>query len=463
MQKNNYDELLSLIKTKSGEELKDYFGDYHESDIADVLEKLEPEERLRIYKCLGKEYIAEIFTFYNDKPKYINELDSEYAADILELMDSDEAFEILDELPDEEKTSILTLMDEESKKNVRKIFKYEDDEIGSYLTDNFIVIKATSSISAAMKQMIASAGEHDNIFTIFAVDDDNKYVGAIDLKDLIISRKDANLDDLIMRSYPSFYGDQKMEDCIDLLKDYNEDLIPILNRNNMIDGAITIQSVMDASEEEMEKDYAMLGGLSEDDDIDESIFSSIKKRIPWLIILLFLGIIVSSVIGVFEAVIATLPVVVFFQSMILDMAGNAGTQSLAVTIRNIGDEGFINDRKKRRRGILKEIKLGLLNGLIIGTIAFIFVFIYLIITKKEISSGLGFNIIETLKVSGIISFSMFISITISSMIGTLFPLFLEKIHIDPAVASGPFITTINDIVSVAIYYGLIYIFFILLL
>ncbi|MGM9970027.1 MAG: magnesium transporter, partial [Anaeroplasma sp.] len=354
-------------------------------------------------------------------------------------------------------------MDEESKKNVRKIFKYEDDEIGSYLTDNFIVIKATSSISAAMKQMIASAGEHDNIFTLFAVDDDNKYVGAIDLKDLIISRKDANLDDLIMRSYPSFYGDQKMEDCIDLLKDYNEDLIPILNRNNMIDGAITIQSVMDASEEEMEKDYAMLGGLSEDDDIDESIFSSIKKRIPWLIILLFLGIIVSSVIGVFEAVIATLPVVVFFQSMILDMAGNAGTQSLAVTIRNIGDEGFINDRKKRRRGILKEIKLGLLNGLIIGTIAFIFVFIYLIITKKEISSGLGFNITETLKVSGIISFSMFISITISSMIGTLFPLFLEKIHIDPAVASGPFITTINDIVSVAIYYGLIYIFFILLL
>lgn len=144
--------------------------------------------------------------------------------------------------------------------------------------------------------------------------------------------------------------------------------------------------------------------------------------------------------------------------MILDMAGNAGTQSLAVTIRNISDEAFLNDKKKIRKGIFKELKLGTVNGLLIGAVAFIFVIVYLFITKKEIVTSLGFNILETLKISSIIGVSMLISIMVSSMIGTLFPLFLEKINIDPAVASGPFITTINDIVAVTVYYGLIYIF-----
>ena len=144
--------------------------------------------------------------------------------------------------------------------------------------------------------------------------------------------------------------------------------------------------------------------------------------------------------------------------MILDMAGNAGTQSLAVKIRNISDEAFLNDKKKNRKGIFKELKLGIVNGLLIGAVAFIFVLVYLFITKKEIVTSLGFNILETLKVSSIIGVSMLISIMVSSMIGTLFPLFLEKINIDPTVASGTFITTINDIVAVTVYYGLIYIF-----
>ena len=249
-----------------------------------------------------------------------------------------------------------------------------------------------------------------------------------------------------------------MSECISKLKDYSENSIPVLNRSHKIVGVITSDIVIDATEEEMAEDYAKLGGLSEEEDIDESIFKSVKKRVPWLIILLFLGFIVSNVTGSFETVIATLPVVVFFQSTILDMAGNVGTQSLAVTIRNLTDD---ESRKKINKGIFKEIKVGFLNGLCIGIIAFILVIAYLAIKQQEITPGNGYSFLASMKISGIISFALLCAMTISNLIGTLFPLLLHKIHVDPAVASGPFITTVNDIIAVVIYYGLVYLFFIL--
>ena len=202
----------------------------------------------------------------------------------------------------------------------------------------------------------------------------------------------------------------------------------------------------------MEDDYAKLGGLSEAEELDESIFTSVKKRIPWLILLLFLGFVVSTVTGIFESVIAVIPVVVFFQSMILDMAGNVGTQSLAVTIRSLSQTDDPNEKKKHRVGIT--------NALIVSIIAFIFIFVYLSIKQQTIVSE-TFNIFEALKVTSIISGSLLVAMTLSSLIGTVFPIFLNAIHIDPAVASGPFITTINDIIAIIIYYGLVYLLFIL--
>ncbi len=462
MQNDFYQEIKALILDKniSNLELLNQLENYHDSDIADVLEDLTKEERLNLYQKIGIEKTSDIFEFYENVEEYIDELEPEFAADIVERMDSDDAVEILNELEEEDKEEIIKLMEPESKKEVLKLDKYEEDVIGSYMSDNYILIDSNQTIKEAMSTLVKMAGIHDNISTLYVEDENKKFFGAISLNDLIVARKDDKLIDLVMTSYPSFYDDELIDECIEKLKDYAEDSIPVLNRNNEIIGVITSDNVIDATEDVMEDDYAKLGGLSEAEELDESIFTSVKKRIPWLILLLFLGFVVSTVTGIFESVIAVIPVVVFFQSMILDMAGNVGTQSLAVTIRSLSQTDDPNEKKKHRKTIFKELRVGITNALIISIISFVFILVYLSIKQQTIVSD-TFNIFEALKVTSIISGSLLVAMTLSSLIGTVFPIFLNAIHIDPAVASGPFITTINDIIAIIIYYGLVYLLFIL--
>lgn len=464
MQKIYQGELLQIIQSDfSGQELRERLDNYHCSDVADALEQVTTEKRLYIYSVIGLSHTAEIFSFYENVEDYIKELSSEYAAELLECMHSDEAVDVLNELDEGHKNQLIDLMDEEAQESVKRIDSYGEEMIGSYMTDNYISILATSSVKTATAQMIREAGEHDNIFTLYVVNDSNQYVGAVALKDLITSRKDDDFTQLIMTSYPFFYDDELMSECIDKLKDYGETSIPVLNRNHEIVGVVTSDNIIEATEDEFEEDYAKFGGLTEEEEPEEPIRLSIKKRIPWLIVLLFMGLIVSSVIGGFEAVIATLPVIVFFQSMILGMAGNVGTQSLAVTIRNLSDGNSDEEKKRQRKGIFKELRIGFINGILIGAISFAVVIAYLTVTKQEIIAGNGFVFADTLLVGGIIAVSMLIAITLSSFIGTAFPILLTKMHVDPAVASGPFITTINDIVAVVVYYGLTFLLFMVLL
>lgn len=458
--KRLYEEIKDVILNLPDDKILEELKKYHTKDIAEVVEALTEHQRKKVYNLLGIEKTAEIMEFYDNVEEYIEELSLKETANILEQMDTSLALEILNELDSKEKTEIINLFDNEVKESIQKLDSYDKSFIGSYMSDNYILIKDSDSISQAMTSMISQAGEKDNIFTLFVVDKDNKYVGAIYLKDLIVSRKEDELSKLIKTSYPSFYDKDIMEECMNKIREYEENLIPVLTYNMEIVGVITTDTILDMVEKELEDDYAKLGGLSKSEGLDESIVQSIKKRVPWLFILLFLGFIVSSVIGIFENVIAILPVIVFFQSMILDMAGNVGTQSLAVTIRNITEEDFKKDKDKQKKSILKELKIGFLNGIFIGMIALIFVLLYLAITQKEIYVGAGYVFKDTFIVALIIGFSMLCAITLSSLIGTLFPLILIKLKIDPAVASGPFITTLNDIIAIIVYYGLTYWFFI---
>ena len=354
-------------------------------------------------------------------------------------------------------------MEEDAQESIKKIDSYSEEMLGSYMTDNYISILNTPSIKTAMAEMIRKAGECDNIFTLYVINNDNQYIGAVTLKDLITSRKEDDFTRLIMTSYPFFYDDELMSKCIDRMKDYGESSLPVLNRKHEIVGVVTSDDIIEATEDEFEEDYAKFGGLTEEETVEEPVRLSIKKRIPWLIVLLFLGLLVSSVIGVFEAVIATIPVIVFFQSMILDMAGNVGTQSLAVTIRNLWDNPSEEEKKRQRKSVFKELKIGFINGILIGAISFVVVLAYLAITQQEIITGNGYLFTDTLLVGGIIGVSMLVALTLSSVVGTVFPILLSKMRIDPAVASGPFITTINDIVSVIVYYGLTFLLFMVIL
>lgn len=455
--------ILKIIADRNNQELIEMLENYHESDIADVLEELSEEERILMYKILGIEKTSEIVAYYENVEEYINEIKPELAADIIELMDSDDAVDVLNELEEEDKQRIIDLMEDDAKGFVELIEGYDEELVGSYISDNFITIPLNSTIKSAMTHMVKMAGEHDNIYVLYVVDNENKFVGAVELKDLIVSRSTDSFEDLIMHGYPSFYDTDIMSECLEKIKDYSETSIPVLNKNKEIVGVLTTDSLIEATTDEFEEDYAKFGGLTEEEDIDESVFSSIKKRIPWLVVLLFLGLLVSSVIGIFESVIVAIPIIVFFQSMILGMAGNVGTQSLAVTIRNISNESLAEDKKKQLKSIFKELRIGFINGFIIGIVSFLFVLAYLAITKSEVHIGAGYVFTDSLLVSGIIGTSMLISITLASVIGTCFPLLLTKLKIDPAVASGPFITTLNDVIAVLVYYGLTFLLFMVLI
>ena len=450
VQKPNYvEELLEILRSSlAADELQDQISDYHESDIADAFEQLTEEERKRLYPLLGPEWIAEIFTYIEDPDEYLKELDLGQAAQVLSYMDSDDAVDVLDELDDTTQEKLVGMMDEESSHDIKMLQSYEDDEVGSLMTTNFIVIHENLTIRQAMRELIRQAGENDNISTVYVIDKNDQFYGAIDLKDLIIAREKDALEDIISTSYPYVTDHEKIDDCIEQIKDYAEDSIPVLTEDKQLIGVITAQDLVEVVDDAMGEDYAKVAGLTAEEDLEETTTESMKKRLPWLVILLFLGLAVSTVVGVFETVVAVLPIVMCFQSLILDMAGNVGTQSLAVTIRVLMDENLTAGEKVGL--VFKEMKVGFFNGLFLGIMAFIFIGLYIWLLK-------GNPVVHAFVISGCVGFSLMAAMVISSLVGTLIPMFFHKIKIDPAVASGPLITTVNDLVAVVIYYGLVWI------
>ena len=442
-------EMVDIIRSDMPlEEKRERLADYHYNDIASVLERLTPDERRRLYRLMGAEEVSEIFAYLDDASKYLEELSVDTAADIVELMDADDAVDILEDLDEEQKEAIIEHMDEEARADVRMIQSYDDDEIGSKMTTNYIVITRGLSVKKAMKSLINQAAENDNLSTIYVEDKEGKFYGAITLQDLIIAREGADLDELISTSYPYVYDHESVSDCIEELKDYSEDSIPVLDGERKILGVITSQDLVEVVDEEMGEDFVKLAGLTDEEDLNETLFESMKKRVPWLITLMVLGLVVSTVVGVFEPVVSQLTVVVAFQSLILGMAGNVGTQSLAVTIRVLTDETL--NAKQKFSLVIKEARVGICTGALLGTVALIFVGLYIMLGK-------GKPPVFSFLVSGCIGISMVVAMLVSSLTGTLIPMFFKKIKVDPAVASGPLITTVNDLVAVVSYYGLVWI------
>lgn len=306
----------------------------------------------------------------------------------------------------------------------RKIYEYSKDHLlfdtmhAVSMTTNYICIHENLNIRQAMSELVRQAGENDNISTIYVVDDKEIFCGAIDLKDLLVAREYENLDDLIVRSYPYVLDHENIGDCIEQIKEYAEDSIPVLSSDGKIVGSITSSDIVEVVDDEMGDDYAKLAGLTAEEDLHETTVQSMKKRLPWLI---------------------------------LDMAGNVGTQSLAVTIRVLMDENLTG--KQKISLVIKEMKIGLLNGSFLGIMAFLFLGLYIRGFKH-------YDWLHAFMISGCVGISLVIAMVISSFVGTMIPMFFHKIKVDPAVASGPLITTVNDLVAVLTYYGLALVFLI---
>ena len=441
-------EITAIIRgNDSPKKMLGKLEDYHENDIAQVIPVLTVSERKKFYRICHVEMLSEIFEYFDedDAGTYLDEMDVRKAAAVVSELETDTAANVLHELPKDKRELIMDAIDPEIRKQIRLIASFDDDEIGSRMTTNYIVIRENLTVKQAMSELVRQAEENDNITTIFVVDENGEFFGALDLKELIIARSTTALDTLIATSFPYVYANELIDDCIEKLKDYSESIIPVLDNSNRILGVITSQSIIEVVDDEMGEDYARLAGLTAEEDLNEPLVESMKKRLPWLLVLLCLGMLVSTVVGVFEKVIAQLTLIMAFQSLILDMAGNVGTQSLAVTIRVLMDENLTF--KQKGHLVVKEMRVGLSNGLLLGIISFIFVGIYIHLVKHKATSF-------AFAVSGCIGASLLLAMLISSAVGTLVPLFFKRIKVDPAVASGPLITTVNDLVAVVTYYGM---------
>ena len=442
-------EILFLVETETDEaKLSEMLDEYHENDIATVFESLTAELKEKLRQALGDERMSDIISYVEDAGEYIANLDAEEAADIIENMDADEAIELLDELDDETKNELLELIDNpEIIEDIELIESYDEDVFGSRMSTNFIAVKRGDTIKEAMRTLIDEAAENDNIYTVFVIENDGSFYGAIELKDLIVARSNADLESLIYTTFPYVYDTDVISESIEYLRGYSENMIPVIaSDSRKLLGVITSKDIIKLVDEEISDDYAKLAAMTAEQDPDEGLFTSMKKRIPWLIALLFMGLAVSVVVGLFEGVVDQLPMIVAFQSLILGMAGNVGTQSLAVTVRALGKEDEASN-KKQLLTIAKEVRVALLNGIALGILSFAIVTVYMILFS-------AYTTAFVLSTAGCVGIAMCFAMAISGLTGSVIPITLYRLGVDPAVASGPLITTVNDLVAVISYYGL---------
>ena len=449
-------EIISILSSDDSPKIiNDRLSDYHENDIAEVLSGLSDAERQKFYRVGSVDRLAAVFEYADEKDaaEYLKEMDARKAASAVSRMEPDAAVAVLKEIEKDRRQTLIDMLDEDARKDIALLASFDDDEIGSRMTTNFITVSEGVTAENAMEELVRQAREDntDNISTMIVVDPDGTYVGTLDLKELIIAKPGEKVENLIMYSYPYVYGHEEIDDCIVRLKDYSEDIIPVLDNQNKLLGVITAKSVVWVVDEAYGEDYAKLAGLSSEEELNEPLRKSMGKRLPWLLVLLGLSILVSTVIGSFEKVISSLTIVMFFQSMILDMAGNVGTQSLAVTIRVLMDEQLKASEKVKF--VFKEMRVGFFNGMLLGALAFAGIGVY-VMAIKHYSPSFSFA------VAACVGGSLWLAMIVSSLVGTLVPMFFHKIKVDPAVASGPLITTVNDLVAVITYYGCAWIFLI---
>ena len=441
--------ILNIIRSESNDDqIKTVLQEYHEHDIAGILETLTADEREHLRKILGNEIMSDVVAFMDNAGKYLSEMNAHDAAELIGKMDADDALEALEHVDEQTRSKILELIEEdEIKQDIALIDSYEDTEFGSRMSTNFIAVKRNQTVKETMKSLVREAARNDNIFTIFVLNEDDSFYGVIDLKDLIVARSHVELESLICNTFPFVYDKDIISENIERLRSYSENMIPVISSSdNTFLGVITANDIIELIDEERSDEYAKLAAMSGEQERDETLWESVKKRVPWLIALLFMGLAVSAVVSLFEGVVDALPMIVSFQSLILGMAGNVGTQSLAVTVRALGAQEN-NGIKAQLITILKEIRVALFNGFVLGAVSFVMVSAYLLVWA---SYGTTF----VFSAAGCVGLAMYFAMVISGLTGAAIPICLYRLGLDPAVASGPLITTVNDLIAVISYYGL---------
>jgi magnesium transporter len=431
--------LRELIKLNDKKLIKEYIEDIHAFDLSIIFNELSEEERELVYKHIEDEKLAELVTYLDPDfaAEILAEFDLEKQKRLVEMMEPDDAADIIMELEIEEKDDLLEILGNDS--DISKLISYDESETGSAMTNLFISVHPDMDVKKATKKVIKEAREVESINTIFVTDEHGVFLGAVPLKKLLKAKTPLEISEII-EEFPFTYDKTPIEQTVQSIRNYAIYEMPVLNEKNELVGMITLDDALDIYKEEAKEDFEKLAGLPETSE-DATIIKTALHRIPWLLTLLLIMIPVSLVTHSFEYTLSQVAILIVFQPLILDSAGNVATQTLAVTLRM-----FSTNEKGLFKNSYREILAGMMNGFVIGFIAFVMTLLF-----GSINSSLASN---SLLIAFVVGISLWITVIIAPIVSILIPLTLRSLKFDPAVASGPFITTIIDVAAIVIYFGL---------
>ncbi|CAZ96284.1 magnesium transporter [Zobellia galactanivorans] len=436
------DELLAeieqLIESRRDTELVNLMEDIHYADIAEIINELNEDEATYLIKLLESDKTSDVLTELDeDVREYIlNNLSAKEIAEELDELDTDDAADIIGELPNEIIQEVISeIEDREHAKDIVDLLRYDENSAGGLMAKELVKVRESWDVLKCVKEMRAQAENVTRVHSIYVVDDEDKLKGRLSLKDLLTTSTRTHISEVYIPKVDSVNVNQKPEEVAKIMSKYDLEAIPVVDEIGRLVGRITIDDIVDVIREEADKDYQMAAGISQDVEADDSIWVLTRARLPWLFLGLVGGIGAAGIMGGFEELISKHAVLFFFTPLIAAMAGNVGVQSSAIVV-----QGLANDDLKGSVGnrLIKEMLLALLNGTILALILLLFTWLW----KGDFLTSLS------------ICLSLVAVILVAGFIGTFIPLFLHKRGIDPAIATGPFITTSNDIFGILIYFSI---------
>ena len=435
--------LLQALTKNENKVFRKAFLDMHFYDQAQFYLSLVPEQRQKLYQILDPHEVGDFFdTIEDDLPEMrelLLEMDTSYAASLLNSMFDDNAADILEHLPKDEVDRYLNLMDKADASQLRKLLHYDTETAGGIMTTDFITLQAELTVGEALTILKHEADDAETIYYVYLVNADQRLVGVITLRDLIVTDDDTKLATIMTAQVITASVHDEQADVAQKIRDYNFIALPVVDDQQRLVGIVTVDDVIEVIDDEAQADYSGLAGVDVED-VSDNPLKAASKRLPWLITLLFLGMSTATLINHYEGLLSEASILAVFISLITGTAGNAGTQSLAVAVRRLAFKG--NDKPKLVRLVVSEILTGLVTGLITGLTIMLIVGFW----KQNFALGLT------------IGLAMTAAITVANLAGSLIPMLMDKLGFDPAVASGPFITTLSDLTSVLIYFSIAQVF-----
>jgi magnesium transporter len=432
-------ELEQLIQEKNDQQLEVLLSDVHHADIAEILDELDFDEASYIFKVLDSDKTAEILLELEDdlRENILSRLSPKEIAEELDELETNDAADIIAELSKDLKAEVISeLQDVEHAKDIVDLLRYKEDTAGGIMHKELVKVNENWNVLTCVKEMRIQAENISRVHSIYVVDDEDRLKGRLSLKDLLTTSTKTPINDVYIRKLNSVTVDTEDVEVARIMQKYDLEAIPVVDEMGRLVGRITIDDIVDVIKDEADEDYQLAAGISQDVEADDSILEHTKARLPWLVLALLGGFVSVKVLGLFEGAMLEHGNLFFFTPLIAAMAGNVGVQSSAIIVQGLANNTLSGSLFSR---LIKEVSLSLLNGVILATILFL---------------GSHFLLNVEFIIGVIVTIALISVIIIASLIGTFIPLLLDKFGIDPALATGPFITTSNDICGILIYFSI---------